>query len=136
MTAKITLTGDKELINKLYKLEAKIGKKIGRKALRAGAKIIAKEVKASAPVAEKGLIPPAVKVKAGKRSRRKIQVNAQIGDKDWTGSTFYAAFVEFGTSKMPPLHFTEKAAERKRAQAQEAIENELRKGIEAEAKKK
>ena len=83
----------------LRKLEAKIGKKLGGRALRAGAKLIQKEAASRAPVAEKGLIPPSVKVRAGKRkgkTRDYINIIVATAQGWFKGSAFYAAFLEFG----------------------------------------
>jgi len=48
------LTGDRDLMRKLDKLEAKVGRNVLRKAMRAGSTPIVKDAKARAPVGDTG----------------------------------------------------------------------------------
>lgn len=135
MSAKITLTGAEDLIKKLERLEAKTAKKIGRKALRAGAKIVKTEMKSSAPVDQEAALPQSVKIKAGKRSRKRISIEVGIGDDKFKGDKYYATFVELGTSEQPPQDFMGSSAERVASKVGNVVAKELATGIEREAKK-
>jgi len=147
--ATMRLTGVEGLERNLAALGRKIGGKISRAALRVGAKTILAEAKRRAPVADKGLIPPSLKVRARKRSRKnKGTVNIIVATaKGWfKGKEFYAAFVEFGhfagsrklgasRTWVPPRPFVGPAYEAKKLVAISQIIRELRRGIESEAGK-
>ena len=148
MSKLMKLEGAKELDRALTRLGRKVGGKIGRKALRAGAKPILANAKSRAPKGKKGFIPPSLKLKAGKRSRKKNYVNIVIQTaKGWfKGKEFYAAFVEFGhflgsrklgsaRKWVPPQPFVRPAFDSKGKQAVRIIMRELRQGIESEAKR-
>lgn len=93
--ATIKLQGGKALEKKLKELPKGIRNKVIRQSLRAGAKIVHTETKAQAPV-DSGLLKSALKVRAAKRSRKRIAVNVQTKDGDYKGETFYGAFVTYG----------------------------------------
>lgn len=148
MSKLMKLEGAKELDRALTRLGKKAGGKIGRKALRAGAKPILANAKGRAPKGEKGFIPPSLKLKAGKRSRKKDYINIVIQtDKGWfKGKDFYAAFVEFGhfvgsrklgsaRTWVPPQPFVRPAFDSKKRQAVRIIMRELQRGIESGAKR-
>lgn len=83
----------KKSINRAIKqIGDKDAKKAVRKATRASAKVFAKELKKNAPV-DTGELKKSIKVRAAKRSRKYIGVNATVGlDTD----AFYGNFIEFG----------------------------------------
>lgn len=122
-------------VEKFYKqldaLEAAVQKKIVRKALKAGGKIIAKEAKIRAPV-DTGELKSKIKVWALKRSRKRIGVLVGTSAKEYTGDQFCGAFVEHGTSKMEPRPWLGPAIEAKRAEATAAVEREMAAGIDRE----
>ncbi len=89
------LKGASELRAALVQVEEKGAKAIMRTALRAGAKIVADKMREYAPVLS-GATREAIKVRAGKRSRNKVQMMAQVGAGAFKGKTFYAGFVNFG----------------------------------------
>ena len=91
----MTIKGGAELQRKLRQLEPKLSKQIFRKALRSGARIIRDEARRLVPV-DSGLTKEAINVKAGKGGRKKISVNIAVGEGDYKGDTFYAAFLEYG----------------------------------------
>jgi len=124
----------RKLNKKLKQLESKIEKKIIRQALRAGAKVIAKEAKQLAPV-DTGELKSKIKVWALKRSRKKIGVLVGTSAKEYTGDQFYAAFVEYGTKDQPAKPFLGPAAEAKGPEAKAAVEKKLAEGIEKETNK-
>lgn len=130
--AGVTVKFDVRKLNrKLKTLESKIEKKITRQALRAGAKVIAKEAKLRAPIDEGGL-KRRIKVWALKRSRKRIGVLVGTSAKEYTGDQFYGAFVEYGTSKMPARPWLAPAAEAKGDEAARIVEQKIAEGIERE----
>jgi len=100
---KISVTGIKELDKKLVRLgkEVSSGKKVMRRALRGGTKIIQAEAKARVPV-DTGQLARSIKVRA-KRSRRHIRYVVISGDTSFTGR-FYSSFVELGYTKKDGTH--------------------------------
>lgn len=127
----------------LKALPARLAKKVIRQALRAGAKVIRAEAVSRAPV-DTGMTMKAIKVKAGKRSRKpRLWVNTQVGEGDYKGETFYAAFLEYGhqtgkrgSNDRKPVTarpFMRTAAEAAEQQAGAIVRAELAKGIEREA---
>ena len=121
--------GLKELDRKLARLEGKAAKKIVRKAVRSGAKLIHAEAKRLVPVDE-GEIKTSIKVRAGKskRGRKEININVIAG-------TDHAGAVEFGTDVMEAQPFMRPAADNKGRAAVAVIATEIGRGIEALAKK-
>lgn len=93
--ASVTLTGAKEIRIALARLEAKLARKIGSKALRAGAKIVQARAKSLSPI-ETGALKKSIKVRAGKNRKTYRSIIVASGEKWFTGKEFYAAFVEFG----------------------------------------
>ena len=124
----------RKLNKKLKTLESKIEKKLTRQALRAGAKIIAKEAKLRAPV-DTGELKSKIKVWALRRSRKRIGVLVGTSAKEYTGDQFYAAFVEYGTKDMPAKPFLGPAAEAKGPEAAAVVGKTLADGIEREIAK-
>lgn len=84
----ITAFGDERLVRDFEALPGKIQKKIGRKVLRAGAKIVADKAKILAPV-DTGALRRSIKVRAMKRSRTRIGYIA-------FSNVRYAFAVEYG----------------------------------------
>ena len=84
-----------EAAESLKQLGRTTERKILRKGLRAGAKIIKAAAQADAP-SRTGLMARKIKVRAGKSGKGRISVNVGVGAKDFTGKAFYAAFVLFG----------------------------------------
>jgi HK97 gp10 family phage protein len=109
-------------------------KKILRKGLRAGAKVMQDAAKALAPV-RTGKLQSSVKVRSGKSKKGVIKINVGIGAKDFQGETFYGGFVEWlhrigkrslGDARkvVPANPFMEKAFEASKDNAQvKAIES-------------
>jgi HK97 gp10 family phage protein len=85
----------KAIDKKLKKLEKRTAKKVVTKELRNTAKVFQKESKTLAPV-EKGDLKKSIKVKAMKRKKGRIGVNAIISEGDFKGDQYYGSFQEFG----------------------------------------
>jgi HK97 gp10 family phage protein len=132
--ASFVITGIKEIDRALAELEKNTAKKVIRQAMRKACKPLKAQVEADAPRVT-GTLASNVKIKAIKKSRTKMGIRVQIGAKDYTGKTFYAAFVEYGTSKMPAKGFMRKAFDDRKEEAKGIAIEEIRKGIEKETAK-
>ncbi len=130
---KFIITGIKQIDRAFRQLEPKLARKVIRQALRKSLKPVADEVKADSPV-ETGLLRSAIKVRAGKRARGSISLVVIMGEGDFKGETFYGAFQEYGTSRMPGKNFMRRAFDSKSDAARAQIEAEILAGIEREAK--
>jgi len=124
----------RKLNRKLKTLESKVEKKLTRQALRAGARVIAKEAKLRAPV-DTGTLRSKIKVWALKRSRTRIGVLVGTSAKDYTGNQFYGAFAEYGTKDIPAKPYLGPAADAKGSEAAKVVEKTLAEGIEREINK-
>jgi HK97 gp10 family phage protein len=143
-----TLSGVEAILKRLRTLEPKVAKKVLRQALRKGAKRVQARVKQLAPSGPSGQVRRAIKVRAGKRSRKgTIRVNVQIGKGDFQGTTFYGAFTEYGTKRsgtghkgqrrmngQKGQHFMERAFQQEEGPTRNLIISEIQAGIEREAK--
>ena len=87
--------GVEEIIRKLRELDAKIQKKHLRTSLRAGAKIIQKQMQADAPE-KTGQLRKEIKVRAGRSGKGFVSVAVAVGSKLVKGKAWYAAFVDLG----------------------------------------
>lgn len=145
--------GIEEFINKLKELDAKIQKKHLRTSLRAGAKIIQKQMKEDAPE-KTGQLRKEIKVKAGRSGKGFISVAVAIGQKAQKAKAWYAGFVDLGhflgkrlrgkftreqyhrlslgvgRKFVPGTHFAEKAFESSKDAAQQAAVDKLAELIE------
>jgi len=119
---------------KLKALETRLQRKVVRQALRAGARVIAAEAKANAPVGKTGALKDSIRVWALKRSRRRIGVKVGSSIHAYKGDQFYGAFLEFGTSKMDPKPWLAPAIEAKKGEATRIVDQTLAAGIEREIK--
>lgn len=119
----------------LKALEPKVEKKILKKGMRTGMKLIQQAAKEKAPV-DTGLTKKGIKVRAAKRSRKGIGIDVTIGEGDYKGETYYAAFLEYGTSKMAPKPFMRPAYDSKKAQAEQITIDEIKKIIDEESNAK
>lgn len=132
------ITGVAEIDRKLKGLVPKLQKKALRQSIRAGLKIVQREVKAQAPV-DTGLMKSKVKVRATK-SKRKNNIGAEvrIGSDEGLVKTskggkraFYPAVVEFGSARVPANPFMRRAYESKGEEARQITMMRLLLAIEA-----
>lgn len=95
------VTGDRGLDRALAALDQKVERKVTRKALRAGAKLVKATARTLAPV-RSGLLRSALAVRAGKARRRgEVLVNVELVKREAivaaSGDNFYyPAAVEYG----------------------------------------
>ena len=144
----IELQGVEELRRKLLALEPKVARKVLRKALRAGAKIVHARAKQNIPQGGTGVFARSLKVRAMKRTRRKtIGVAVETREGWYKGEAFYGAFVEFGhkqgsrklgdaRKQIEGKHYIEKAAEQTKDAVTALLTTTIGAGIEAEAAKR
>lgn len=93
------IAGGAELDRRLRAVDRKLAGKIVRKALREGAKPVAKEARSLAP-RKTGQMAGAIKVRAGRSRKGVVSVVVQLGRRFFKGDSFYGAFVEFGYRKV------------------------------------
>ena len=141
----VIVTGIKDIDRRLRTLPGRVQKKVTRKAMRDGLKIMAAEVKKQAPV-DTGLTQRNIKVKATRRKKRgSVELEVTISGKDSgliktpkTGGgkpVFYPAVVEYGREGVEPNPFMRRAYENKAAAARDETMRSLRNGVEQEATK-
>jgi len=123
----VKVTGGKQIEKALKELEPKLAKKVVRKACRDGAKVLKEEIEKTAPQ-DTGALAASVKIKT--KFRKGIaSATAEIGEGNFKGETFYAAMVEFGTSKQPPQGYMQQAFDNKKEQVAKQTEDAIRQGI-------
>lgn len=130
------VTGLKEIDRALRELEPKIGKKVIRQAMRKSMKPVKTAVEQNAPVGETGLLAASVKIRAAKKSRKSFGIDVTIGEKDWVGKTWYAAAVEYGTSRMEGRGFMRKAFDESGDEAKGIAIRSILEGLEREANRR
>ena len=145
MKFQIALTGADELRRNLATLEPRVAKKVIRRALRAGSKIILDRAKATSPVLT-GALRNSLRVRAMTRMRKSVLgMKVVTGKGFFTGETFYGAFVEFGhkigsrklgdqRKDVPGKHFIQEAAETMTSRVGSQVSKDIAAGIEAEWK--
>jgi HK97 gp10 family phage protein len=125
------LKGADKLLAALKDLEPKLAKGVLSKAMRAGAKPILETAKAMAPV-DTGDLRRSLKIRAIKRNRKgRVGVVISTDKGFFKGDTFYAAFHEFGTSRMPARPFIRPAFDAHKVSSVKIIGNEIWSGIRA-----
>lgn len=130
---RIRILGVDPIKRAFKKLPPKLARKAIRQAMRPAMRIVAKRVKELVPV-DTGLTRSSVRVRAAKMGRKGLGVNVQIGAGDYLGETFYAAFVEYGTSRMPGRHFMRRAFLQQAKYARAFAQRQLLINIEKESK--
>ena len=134
----IALKGDKALAKMFKRLPGTLQKRVGRKALRAGAKLILAAAKRNelqitnptTPTATMEDIARGLKVRATRRSTRFIGVTVGTAADDGT-----AGHIELGTVNAPPNSFLRVAAIENEGRVIGLIADHVGKGIAEEARK-
>lgn len=125
----------KKLEKDLRQLDKKVQRKVLRQSMRKAMKPIKTAIEEEAPVGETGLLADSVKLKAGRKSRTSVSITAGIGEGEFKGETWYAAAVEYGTSKMDANPFMRRAYDAKGEEAKNIALQNIAIGIEREASK-
>lgn len=146
MEAHMSIAGAKELDRMLTALPQKVGKKVTRSAVRAGAKVIAAKAKQNARTIigghMGGLIAKALTPRAAKKQRRgEYRMNVLIRDNPEFRETsadgvehYIPAAIEYGHSKVAAIPFYRKAFEAEKERALQAVIEETKRGVEEAAK--
>lgn len=129
----IKLTGDKELQRKLKALQGKDQKKVVRKALRAGGKIILAESKRLVPV-DSGRLKKSLKLRAAKGKRQTFGVQVMTGSREELGidpndKYYYPAAIELGIDQKRSRSYLRAAVKSKKRQFFAAFGREVAAGI-------
>ena len=132
----VVVTGDKRLNRKLQRLKATDAKKAVRESARIALKDIAFAARQNAPV-DSGKLQRSIKVRSLKRSRSKVGARVTTGTQttDFSGETYYGAFLEYGTEKQEALGYMKSAADNNKQHALRVYRRELKKRIESAAKR-
>lgn len=126
---KFEVSGQRAISRAMKRLGPKLAKKPIRKGARAGAKVLAAEVRRRAPK-RTGNLRKQVKVRAGKRSRNRIEVLASTGDPRSanlnSGDGFYGGMVNYGRGpggwhrgRIDGSHFIEESFDDKKEKAEQ-----------------
>lgn len=91
----VEVKGERETRNALGSLDNKVQRKYVRKALRAAARPVLSEARATAPVLS-GKLRRAIRIRSGRNRKGSISMLVSLGRKWFTGPTFYGGFVVFG----------------------------------------
>jgi len=140
----LTVTGLRELEEALKRLPEAVAKKVLRKSVRAGAKLVVDEARANVPV-DTGLTRRAIAARGGRsryansvinvgvlssgaKARRYIKIKGVKVD-----VPYYWKYLEFGTKNAPAQPFLRPAFEAQKTAAVEAIKQALAENLEIEA---
>ena len=140
MKTGVIITGIKQIDKKLMRLPPVAQKKVARKAMRDGIKVIAAEVKDQVPV-DRGITRANVKVRAVKtRKRGSIEIEVRIAAdpqlvKIGAGGkrVFYPAVVEYGDQDTAANPFMRRSYESKGESARQVTMAAIVRGIEEAA---
>lgn len=124
------VTGLNEVRRAYRELPRRVAGKVVRGAIRQALKPVKAEVEKLAPRGETKLLAKSVKIRARPKVRRGvIAIDVRIGEGDFKGVTFYAAFVDLGTKLQPPQGFIERAFEATKDSAAEEVRTLIVVGI-------
>ena len=139
----IKLEGGKEIHRALMRMEAKVARKITKRALRAGTKVIRDQAVANAP-SDTGRMKKAMIVRAArKRKRGEASFNVMFDTKKYpelitrtAGGKrfFYPAVVEYGTATRPAKAFMRRAWDSRKMDALRVIMRAFRGGLDDAAR--
>lgn len=134
------LAGLPELKRLLDELPEKVQRKVMRGAVSAGATVVVKEARRSAPRSKGERSPASLRYGQLHKNIRKKYLSRRSRKNGATyrvdvGSSFWGAFEEFGSSHQAPDPFFGPAFDRSKGRAQERMAEMVGKGIEREAAK-
>ncbi|MFO8012125.1 MAG: HK97 gp10 family phage protein [Phycisphaerae bacterium] len=135
MEVALKVEGAREIRRRLAALPRTVEKRIVRRAVREGAKIVREEAERRCPVAT-GRLRRTLTQRKGRQRRGSYTVAVQHNWKRYYGQVpFYGGFVEYGTRRMPARPYMRPAADAKQDEAGRAVIQSLQEGIEREAAK-
>ena len=141
---KCKITGVKSIERAYRELPKRVASKVVRQALRQALRPMLAAVKQEAPV-ETGQTKRAAKIRAVKvKKRGTIALEVRIGEGDYKGDQFYAAFVQYGhdiarprgtvVGHVPPNPFMTRAFDRTKDQATREAIRLIAEGVDREVK--
>lgn len=138
--AKKYVTGFGEAALLLKELPSRVENRVLQQATTKAARVIAREVRASAPKGQGKQSPSSQKYgrlsrNIGVQALRKAKRKGQRGSRVWTKNAFWALFLEFGTKFIQPRPWFRPAVDRSKDKATEVLAEELAVGIDREARK-
>ena len=129
--ADIKLEGIDELISKLGRLGNE-GRQIKKDALTQAGEIVARSMKELAPRSKEGNLHMADHIKVSDLTEKNglsfVNVGPSKGD---NSSFFYSKFTEWGTSKIPAVHWAEGSLQKNKKKIKDIIFNELKRRLDA-----
>jgi len=137
----ISMLGAPELQKKLRALPITTQKKVVRKATRDAAKAIARPAKAKAPRGSTGRLKQNIRVRAMKRSRRRVGHIISTGTRQQMGIAadpkkyYYPAGQELGNVKTRERRFLKDALAQEQDRVMSQLKRDIAAGIEREAGK-
>lgn len=130
--SKVVVTGIDKLDRKFKLLDARVGKKVVRQAMRQALKPVLAAARANAPE-ESGVLRRSIKIRAVKRRKKGvIGLEIRTDAKTMGGDAFYAAFIELGTSDKPAQPFLSPAYVEQGPEAVKQLEQLILEGLERE----
>ncbi|MBI1347242.1 hypothetical protein GC163_13255 [bacterium] len=130
MSVSVDIRGLNRVLKQLRNLEPKLSKKVLRKALREGAKVVQKEAKSTIPKVS-GTTRKSLKVRAGKRSKHTIRFKMVTAFPKSDADAFYYSFVELGTQYIRRRNYLKEATDRKRHEVLRQVEQSIRAGLQS-----
>ena len=129
--ADIKLEGIDELISNLGKLGVE-GRDIKKDALSQAGEIVARSMKELAPRSKEGNLHMADHIKVSDLTEKNglsfVNVGPSKGD---NSSFFYSKFTEWGTSKIPAIHWAEGSLQKNRKKIKDIIYEELKRRLDS-----
>ena len=129
--ADIKLEGIDELISKLDKLGTE-GRDIKKNALSQAGEIVARSMKELAPRSKEGNLHMADHIEVSDLTEKDglsfVNVGPSKGD---NSSFFYSKFTEWGTSKIPAVHWAEGSLQKNRKKIKDIIFGELKRRLDS-----
>ncbi|ETA80583.1 HK97-gp10 family putative phage morphogenesis protein [Youngiibacter fragilis] len=127
--AKIELEGMQELIDKVNKLGSR-GTQIKKNALEKSAAMVKGSMEGKAPRSDSNKKHMADNIQVSEIETANgvdfIQIGPNKGD---NSEFFYSKFTEWGTSKIPAVHWAENSVLENRKKINETIQDELQRGL-------
>ena len=127
--AKIELEGMQELIDKVNKLGSR-GTQIKKNALEKSAAMVKDSMEEKAPRSDSNKKHMADNIQVSEIETANgvdfIQIGPNKGD---NSEFFYSKFTEWGTSKIPAVHWAENSVLENRKKIDETIQEELQRGL-------
>lgn len=134
MRVDFKIEGAKEMERVLRELGPDVANRVGRQALRAGAKVIIDEAKRLVPV-DSGALRDSIAVREDRKLKASVghEIGVNIGF--LKPASRRAHLIEFGTSKSPAKPFMRPAMDSQAPAALDQMGKVLARGIDREAKK-